>query len=65
MPADSHATLTVHDVMGRKVATLADNFMSAGKHNAVFDGSNLASSVYFYRLQAGEVAKAGKMLLVK
>ncbi len=47
LPADSHATLTVHDITGRKVATLADNFMSAGKHSAVFDGSNLASGVYF------------------
>ncbi len=65
LPTDSHTTLTVHDITGRKVATLADNFMSAGKHSAVFDGSNLASGVYFYRIEAGKMARTGKMLLIK
>ncbi len=65
LPTDSHTTLTVHDITGRKVATLIDNYMSAGKHSAVFDGSNLASGVYFYRLKTGEVARTGKMLMIK
>ncbi len=65
LPADSHTTLTVHDITGRKVAALADNFMSAGKHSAVFNGCDLASGVYFYRLEVGGTARTGKMLLVK
>ncbi len=65
LPTDSHITLTVHDITGRKVATLADNFMGAGKHSAVFNGSDLASGVYFYRLESKDFAKSGKMLLIK
>lgn len=37
----------------------------AGIHNAEFDASNLASGVYLYRLQAGEVVQSMQMVLVK
>ncbi len=57
--------LAVYNSNGQKVATLVDNYMSAGKHSAVFDGSDLASGVYFYRLESKDFAKSGKMLLIK
>ncbi len=57
--------LAVYNSNGQKVATLVDNYMSAGKHSAVFDGSDLASGVYFYRLESTGFAKSGKMLLIK
>ncbi len=57
--------LAVFNSNGQKVATLVDNYMSAGKHSAVFDGSDLASGVYFYRLESKDFAKSGKMLLIK
>lgn len=60
-----HATLTVYDVMGRVVATLVDQPMSAGTHSAVFNASNLSSGVYIYSLRAGEFTQTNKMLLVK
>lgn len=60
-----HATLTVYDVMGRVVATLVDQPMSAGTHSAVFNASNLSSGVYIYTLRAGEFTQTNKMLLVK
>ncbi len=62
---ESHTTITVYSVTGEKVATLADGLMSAGKHSAVFNGSNLASGIYFYRLEAGGMVKSGKMMLMK
>ena len=61
----SRVTLTIYSVTGQKVATLVDGVMPAGRHSVVFDGSNLASGVYFYRLESPGFAKTGKMLLVK
>ena len=55
LAADSHVTLKVFDVLGREVATLADNKEGAGDHAVDFDGSGFASGVYFYRLQARQV----------
>ncbi len=62
----SHVTrLTVYDILGREVAVLAEGMMSAGSHQATFDGSNLASGVYLVRLQAGNHVRTMRMLLMK
>jgi hypothetical protein len=58
-------TLTVYDVLGRRVATLADGVRPAGTHAATFDARGLPSGTYFYRLQAGGQAMTRRMLLVK
>jgi len=57
--------INIYSVSGQKVATLVDEFMTSGKHAVVFDGSGLASGVYFYQFQTEGFAKSGKMLLVK
>ncbi len=57
--------LSVYNMSGQKIATLVDDYMSAGTHSAVFNGANLASGVYFYRLKGEGFTKSGKMLLVK
>ena len=57
--------INIYSVSGQKVATLVDEFMTSGNHAVVFDGSNLASGVYFYQFQTEGFAKSGKMLLVK
>ena len=44
-------TLRVYDVLGREVATLVEERRAAGLYRVRFDGSGLASGVYFYRLQ--------------
>jgi len=61
----ARVTLAIYSVTGQKVATLVDRTMPAGRHSVVFDGSSLASGVYFYRLETPGFAKTGKMLLVK
>lgn len=65
MPASGSVRLKVFDVTGRLVATLADGFQSAGRHEISFDASRLSSGVYLYRLEADGVLLSGKMLLLK
>lgn len=60
-----HVSLTVYDLLGRKVAVLADDEMNAGKYNVMFDGSRLSSGVYFYRLETNGYVKINKMMLLK
>ncbi len=57
--------LIVYDALGRKVATLVNKKQSPGKYSVQFDGSNLGSGIYFYRLQAGKYSQTRKMILMK
>jgi photosystem II stability/assembly factor-like uncharacterized protein len=65
IPRESHVSLIIYDVIGRKVATLYDGNEKAGTYNVRFDASSLASGIYFYRLQAGNFVSTKKMLLIK
>ncbi|MEA2031554.1 MAG: T9SS type A sorting domain-containing protein [candidate division Zixibacteria bacterium] len=65
VPTASHVTLSVFNVLGQEVATLVDMDKEAGSHEVVFDGSNLSSGIYFYRIQADNFSKTKKMVLVK
>ncbi|MBK6764820.1 MAG: T9SS type A sorting domain-containing protein [bacterium] len=60
-----HTTLTIFDLTGRTVAQLIDGPLTAGSHSVAFDGANLASGVYFYRLRAGRMHETRKMVLLK
>ena len=57
--------LSVYSITGQKIATLVDEMMDAGTHSARFDGSSLASGIYFYRFESPGFKYNGKMLLVK
>ena len=58
-------TLKVYDVLGREIATLANEQMSAGNYSISFNASNLASGTYVYRLQAGSFVSTKMMNLTK
>lgn len=60
-----HVELSIYNLSGQKVATLVNSSMPAGTHHATFDGSNLASGMYFYRFEAGNEMWNGKMMLMK
>ena len=64
VPRTSDVTLEVFDVLGRKVATLADGSVPAGSHRATFDASQLAGGVYIYRLRAGDVVHTRRMTVI-
>jgi len=65
LPATSHVTLKMFDVLGREVAVLKDGMQDAGRYQMAFDGENLASGVYLYRLQAGNFVETRKMVLMR
>ena len=58
-------SLKIYDVLGREVKTLVNEIKTAGKYKIEFDGSNFASGVYFYRIEAGDFVQTKRMVLVK
>ena len=53
------------DYLGRYVATLSEGYQQPGTYSAVFDGSGLASGMYFAVLQAGDFRQTQKLILLK
>jgi hypothetical protein len=51
IPVSSNVTLRVYDILGREVKTLVNGSSPAGSYSIQFDGSDLASGVYFYQLE--------------
>jgi hypothetical protein len=63
--ASVQTRLAVYDALGREVAVLVDEPMSAGSHSVTFDAGQLASGVYIYVLTSGDVRLTHTMTLVK
>ena len=57
--------LIVYDILGGEVKTLLNKPMQSGSYEVEFDGSNLPSGVYFYRITAGKFTQTRKMMLLK
>lgn len=57
--------LSVYNVLGQKVADLVNEHKTANTYKVNFDASNLASGVYFYRLEVGDYSKTMKMMLLR
>jgi len=53
LPNSGFVSLTVHDMLGREIETLVNEFQEAGIYAAHFDASKFASGIYFYKLQTG------------
>jgi hypothetical protein len=57
--------MKVFDVLGREVATLVNEVKAPGEYSVVFDGTNLPSGVYYYRLTAGNFTETRKLMLIR
>ena len=65
LPRDGHVKISVFDSAGREIQVLVDAKQSAGRHRVTFDGSDLASGLYFYRLVSGDFSRTRAMVLSK
>jgi hypothetical protein len=70
LPQDGPARLSVYNLTGQKVATIVDGSLAAGHHQLRWDsraddGRHLALGVYFYRLEALQSTRTGKLLLLR
>jgi len=66
IPKPGEVSLVVYDISGRQVAVLVDEFVSSGKHEAVVDGKDLSSGIYFSRLTVdGGQSMVKKLVLMK
>ncbi|RKY96882.1 MAG: hypothetical protein DRQ13_05440 [Ignavibacteriae bacterium] len=57
--------LKVYDVLGNEITTLVSEEKPAGSYKVEFDGGNLTSGIYFYKLRAGNFVETKKMVLIK
>lgn len=64
-PINGLQTLKVYNALGKEVATLVNENRPAGNYEVKFDGKDLPSGVYLYRLQAGNFTSVKKMILMK
>ncbi len=65
LPGAAYVTVTVYSMLGQEITILQAGEQKAGVHTLRFDGSRLASGVYFYRVSAGQSTAVKHMLLVK
>jgi hypothetical protein len=65
LPTSANASLAVYNTLGQLVATLVKGEQDAGYYEVKFDGTNPASGVYFYRIQASSFVQTKKLLLLR
>jgi len=66
IPVNTYVTLKVYNMLGQVVGDLVNNeYKTAGNYSVTFDGTNLASGVYFYTIDAGRYYATKKMVLIK
>jgi len=70
LPRDAHVSLRIYNILGQRVKTLADDFQPAGRYQVFWDGrdgmgSEVASGIYFIRLETVTYAFTRKMVLLR
>jgi len=70
IPPDGNAymrsvQLKIYDILGHEVNTVVNESLKPGSYEVTFDGSNLASGMYFYKISAGSFVETKKMMMVK
>ncbi len=65
LPHKVNVSLTVYNTLGQQVGVLQNGEQEAGYHEVRFDGKNLSSGVYFYRIQAGDFTQTKRLMLLR
>ncbi len=58
-------SLKVYNSLGKEVAIIVNEIKPAGRYEVTFDGSNLGSGIYFYKIVAGGLSAVKRMILLK
>lgn len=65
IPEQSYVTIKIYNIVGEEISTLLNEEQNAGRYQIQWNASELASGVYFYRLQAGQFSDTKKLILMK
>ena len=65
LPRRSFVSMKVYNTLGQEVAMLVSGTQSAGAFTVTFNAGGLASGLYIYRLQAGDLVVSRKMLVLR
>jgi hypothetical protein len=65
IPNSQFVTLKVYDILGKEVLNLVSKKLNQGNHSYTFDGSDLASGIYYYQLVGGDYREVKKMILLR
>jgi photosystem II stability/assembly factor-like uncharacterized protein len=65
IPYKSFVSLKIFDLLGREVATIFSEEISAGYYTRKWNAANISSGIYFYRLQAGSFTETKKLILLR
>jgi hypothetical protein len=65
IPENGMVHLSVYDLLGNEVSNIVNEYKTAGRHTVQFDGGNLSSGIYVYKLNINSFVKSRKMMLLK
>ena len=65
IPNEGNVRITIFNTAGQKITELINEYKTAGSYQVDFNGSNLASGIYYYRLESGNFSQVRKMILLK
>jgi hypothetical protein len=65
VPKSGIAKLKIYDMLGKEVQILHSGYLNAGKYEFKFNGKELSSGMYFYKLETENFTQIMKMVLVK
>lgn len=65
LPEGGFTTIKIYDPTGKEIKTLVQEYKSPGTHKAYFDGSDMASGIYIYKMFCGDYQDVKKMVLMK
>lgn len=65
IPKKTLVTIKVYDVLGKEIQTLVNEIKTMGSYSVDFNGSNLSSGIYFYRIETPDFSETRKMILTK
>ena len=65
LPVSRFVVLKIYDVLGKEIAVLINEQLSAGEHSVQFNAADIPSGIYFYSLHAGTFTSTKKLVLMK